>query len=67
MYLTRIFYVNQKTAKVEEGDMWRKCQKTLPRSHPVHNLYEYRVPEPIYRYMTLEVVVNIIPKAMISD
>jgi DNA polymerase epsilon subunit 1 len=43
----RIFYVNQKSAKEEEGEgaeerMWRKCQKTLPRSHPVYHLYEYR-------------------------
>jgi DNA polymerase epsilon subunit 1 len=42
----RIFYVNQKTPKEEENEggdkMWRKCQKTLPRSHPVFHLYEYR-------------------------
>jgi DNA polymerase epsilon subunit 1 len=46
----RIFYVNQKSPKEEEGAeegdrMWRKCQKTLPRSHPVYHLYEYRSPE----------------------
>ena len=30
---------------VGEARMWRKCQKTLPRSHPVYHLYEYRSPE----------------------
>ena len=52
VFVFRIFYVNQKTAK-EEGtgqEYWRKCQKTLPRAHPVFNLYEYRIPEEIYRY-----------------
>ncbi|XP_052253908.1 DNA polymerase epsilon catalytic subunit A-like [Dreissena polymorpha] len=44
----RIFYVNQKTPKAGEGQMWRKVIKTLPRSHPVMNLYEYSVPEDIY-------------------
>jgi len=50
--LFRIFYLNQKTVKEGSGtaDMWRRCQKTLPRSHPVYNLYEYRVPEQIFRY-----------------
>ena len=41
----RIFYVNQKSPKEEEEGaerMWRKCQKTLPRSHPVYHLYEYK-------------------------
>ena len=52
MALFRIFYLNQKTVKEGSGtaDMWRRCQKTLPRSHPVYNLYEYRVPEQIFRY-----------------
>ncbi|XP_013399576.1 DNA polymerase epsilon catalytic subunit A [Lingula anatina] len=44
----RIFYVNQKSAKEGEGQMWRKVNRTLPRSHPVFNLYEYNVPEDVY-------------------
>ncbi|WAR05620.1 DPOE1-like protein, partial [Mya arenaria] len=36
----RIFYVNQKTPKVI---------KTLPRAHPIMNLYEYSVPEDVYQ------------------
>ncbi|XP_074652055.1 DNA polymerase epsilon catalytic subunit A-like [Tubulanus polymorphus] len=46
----RIFYVNQKTPKAEEeGALWRKTSRTLPRSHPVYHLYEYSVPEDIYQ------------------
>ena len=47
----RIFYVNQRTPKDagEVGGLWRKVTKTLPRSHPVLNLYEYKVPEEIYQ------------------
>ncbi|XP_076438241.1 DNA polymerase epsilon catalytic subunit A-like [Babylonia areolata] len=49
LQVPRVFYVNQKTPKDGEGTMWRKVQKLLPRSHPVLNLYEYSVPENIYR------------------
>ncbi|CAL1540665.1 unnamed protein product, partial [Lymnaea stagnalis] len=44
----RTFYVNQKTQKEGEGAMWKKVHRTLPRSHPVFNLYQYDVPEHIY-------------------
>ncbi|KAK3107356.1 hypothetical protein FSP39_012618, partial [Pinctada imbricata] len=44
----RIFYVNQRTPKDGEGAMWKRVVKTLPRSHPVMNLYEYSVPEDVY-------------------
>ena len=51
LVVPRIFYVNQKTPKDNEDQendrLWRKVTKTLPRSHPVFNLYEYRVPEGI--------------------
>ncbi|XP_014670833.1 PREDICTED: DNA polymerase epsilon catalytic subunit A-like [Priapulus caudatus] len=45
----RLFYVNQRTAKEGEGEMWRKVNKILPRCNPVLNLYEYSVPEDIYQ------------------
>ena len=49
LVVPRIFYVNQKTAKeTTTGNFWRKVQKTLPRSHPVFNLYEYSVPEDVF-------------------
>ena len=47
----RVFYVNQRNPKDagEVGGLWRKVTKTLPRSHAVMNLYEYKVPEEIYQ------------------
>ena len=47
----RVFYVNQRTPKPagETGGLWRKVTKALPRSHPVLNLYEYKVPEELYQ------------------
>ncbi|CAC5377738.1 POLE [Mytilus coruscus] len=46
--IPRIFYVNQKSPKEGEGALWKKVMKTLPRSHPVMNLYQYAVPESDY-------------------
>jgi len=49
LVVPRTFYVNQKTPKEgQAGALWRKVSKTLPRSHPVYNLYEYSVPENIF-------------------
>uniref|UniRef100_A0A182JCC0 DNA polymerase epsilon catalytic subunit n=1 Tax=Anopheles atroparvus TaxID=41427 RepID=A0A182JCC0_ANOAO len=51
----RIFYVNQRTpAPPEEGDaagksMWKKVHRMLPRTRPVYHLYQYVVPEQIFR------------------
>ena len=57
----RIFYVNQRTAKEEGGSnaLWRKVQKTLPRSHPALNLYEYRVPEELFRAHASDLVTDL--------
>jgi len=50
LVVPRTFYVNQRTAKeAAEGGVWRKCTRLLPRSHPVHHLYEYSVPEEVFR------------------
>lgn len=51
----RIFYVNKRDAKTSNegcGTSWRKINKTLPRSHQVQHLYEYCVPEEVYRKNT---------------
>ncbi|XP_060805157.1 DNA polymerase epsilon catalytic subunit 1 [Amyelois transitella] len=46
----RIFYVNQRVCRpTDSGQYWRKCNRILPRAHPVHNLYQYSVPEQLYR------------------
>lgn len=47
--IPRVFYVNQRVAKVEEGPSYRKVNRVLPRSNVVYNLYEYSVPEELYQ------------------
>ena len=62
LVVPRVFYVNQRTAKdsVGSGDaLWRKVTKSLPRSHPVLNLYEYRVPEAVYKEHTSDLVTDL--------
>lgn len=49
LVVPRIFYINQKTHRIKEGANVKKVNRILPRSHPVHNLYEYTVSEDIYR------------------
>uniref|UniRef100_A0A8C4Y6G4 DNA polymerase epsilon catalytic subunit n=1 Tax=Gopherus evgoodei TaxID=1825980 RepID=A0A8C4Y6G4_9SAUR len=45
----RVFYVNQRVAKPEEGATYRKVNRVLPRSNLLYNLYEYSVPEDMYQ------------------
>nr|XP_033811806.1 DNA polymerase epsilon catalytic subunit A [Geotrypetes seraphini] len=47
--IPRVFYVNQRIIKPEEGAVYRKVNRILPRSNPIYNLYEYSVPEDVYR------------------
>ncbi|XP_058137158.1 DNA polymerase epsilon catalytic subunit A [Dasypus novemcinctus] len=47
--IPRVFYVNQRVAKAEEGPSYRKVNRVLPRSNVVYNLYEYSVPEAMYQ------------------
>merc|ERR1719391_1291839 len=50
MIVPRTFYVNQRTPKeTTEGGLWRKVTKLLPRSQLSHCLYEYSVPEGVFR------------------
>ncbi|KAJ8911869.1 hypothetical protein NQ315_012535 [Exocentrus adspersus] len=49
LIVPRMFYANLRTPKaVEEGALFKKCNRTLPRSKPVHNLYLYSVPEEVF-------------------
>lgn len=42
----RIFYVNRKTPKAKElGPVWKRVQKSLPRSTPADFLYQYSINE----------------------
>uniref|UniRef100_A0A8C5UT22 DNA polymerase epsilon catalytic subunit n=1 Tax=Microcebus murinus TaxID=30608 RepID=A0A8C5UT22_MICMU len=47
--IPRVFYVNQRVAKAEDGPSYRKVNRVLPRSNMVYNLYEYSVPEDMYQ------------------
>ncbi|KAI1232850.1 hypothetical protein IHE44_0006030 [Lamprotornis superbus] len=47
--IPRVFYVNQRIPKAEEGTAYRKVNRILPRSNLVYNLYEYSVPEDMYQ------------------
>ena len=50
LVVKRVFYVNRKTAKESAtGALYRKVAKTLPRIHPVQNLYKYKVEEAVYQ------------------
>ncbi|KAJ8415285.1 hypothetical protein AAFF_G00422650 [Aldrovandia affinis] len=45
----RVFYVNQKVPKQEEGATYKKVNRMLPRSNMVYYLYQYSVPEDMYQ------------------
>uniref|UniRef100_A0A1I8H307 DNA polymerase epsilon catalytic subunit n=1 Tax=Macrostomum lignano TaxID=282301 RepID=A0A1I8H307_9PLAT len=49
----RIFYVNHLTAKTDcpadAEHQYRRVSRTLPRNRVAHHLYEYRMPESVYR------------------
>ncbi|XP_043835295.1 DNA polymerase epsilon catalytic subunit A [Dromiciops gliroides] len=47
--IPRVFYVNQRVPKEEDGPSFRKVNRVLPRSNMVYNLYEYSVPEDMYQ------------------
>lgn len=46
----RIFYVNQRTPAPEEEDcLWKKVHRNLPRSMTAYFLYQYTVPEEMFK------------------
>lgn len=48
--IPRIFYVNKRSLAPEEaGSIWKKVHRTLPRSRPVHHLYQYIVEEKVFK------------------
>ncbi|XP_067618241.1 DNA polymerase epsilon catalytic subunit 1 [Eurosta solidaginis] len=50
LIVPRIFYVNQRSvAPPEDGQMWKKVNRILPRARPVYNLYRYSVPEQVFK------------------
>lgn len=59
----RIFYVNQRLARAEPENnvttLWKKCNRILPRSRPVFHLYEYSVPEDLFREHSQELMADL--------
>lgn len=50
LIVPRIFYVNQLKPREETaGALWHKCNRILPRAHRAHYLYQFIVPENVYR------------------
>nr|CAD7258615.1 unnamed protein product [Timema shepardi] len=62
LVVPRIFYVNQRLPRndtTEDAPLWRKCSRILPRSRPVFNLYEYSVPEELYKQHSQELMADL--------
>ncbi|KAG9339579.1 hypothetical protein JZ751_023470 [Albula glossodonta] len=47
--IPRVFYVNQRVPKQDEGATYKKVNRMLPRSNMVCYLYQYSVPEDMYQ------------------
>ncbi|KAK3514779.1 hypothetical protein QTP70_030670 [Hemibagrus guttatus] len=47
--IPRVFYVNQRVPKQEEGATYKKVNRILPRSNVAYYLYQYSVPEDMYQ------------------
>ncbi|XP_046997014.1 DNA polymerase epsilon catalytic subunit 1 [Schistocerca americana] len=60
LIVPRIFYVNQRTPREEpDSVLWRKCNRILPRSRPVFNLYEYTVPDELFQQHNQELLADL--------
>jgi DNA polymerase epsilon subunit 1 len=62
--IPRIFYVNHRTpAPACENDndkiSWKKVHRILPRSRPTYHLYQYTVPEKVFRDNGLGMLVDL--------
>lgn len=62
--IPRIFYVNQRTPAPPCDDpaskiTWKKVHRILPRSRPVFNLYQYTVPEKVFRDNGLGMLIDL--------
>ncbi|XP_030759546.1 DNA polymerase epsilon catalytic subunit A [Sitophilus oryzae] len=56
----RMYYANLKTPKArEEGALFKKCNRTLPRARKVYNLYLYSVPEILFIKNNEELFISI--------
>lgn len=53
--------MNQRSPKeeTESNGVWRKVNKILPRSHPSHYLYEYSIPEEVFKEHSNELMADL--------
>lgn len=55
--------MNQRLARPEPENnvttLWKKCNRILPRSRPVFHLYEYSVPEELFREHSQELMADL--------
>ncbi|XP_015586460.1 DNA polymerase epsilon catalytic subunit A [Cephus cinctus] len=58
LIVPRIFYINSRKERPDPGpsDSWKKCSRILPRSRKVYHLYQYTVPEELYRKHSQELM-----------
>ncbi|XP_024876270.1 DNA polymerase epsilon catalytic subunit A [Temnothorax curvispinosus] len=58
LVVPRIFYVNTRKARPDPGpnELWKKSFKSLPRSRPVYNLYQYSLPEFLFQEHSRELL-----------
>uniref|UniRef100_A0A0A9Y3R9 DNA polymerase epsilon catalytic subunit n=1 Tax=Lygus hesperus TaxID=30085 RepID=A0A0A9Y3R9_LYGHE len=60
LIVPRIFYVNHRLPKEElPGALYKKCNRTLPRSRPSFSLYEYTVPEEVYQEHSNDLIADL--------
>lgn len=63
--IPRTFYVNQRTPaplcenEAETKISWKKVHRILPRSRPTYHLYQYTVPEQVFRDNGLGMLVDL--------
>lgn len=60
LVVPRIFYVNQRTALVEDGsNVYKKVNRILPRSRSVFNLYQYVISEQLFKEQNLGLIADL--------
>lgn len=60
LVVPRIFYVNQRTALVEDGsNVYKKVSRILPRSRPVFHLYQYVISEQLFKEQNLGLIADL--------
>ncbi|XP_067207203.1 DNA polymerase epsilon catalytic subunit 1 isoform X2 [Linepithema humile] len=61
LVVPRVFYVNARKARPDPGPnaLWKKSFKSLPRSRPVYNLYQYSLPESLFQEHSRELLADL--------